>query len=153
MSGRDSVLVRLRDFLRDWGERSILIKESLPSLDSYIHEYEARILELDRATKEEGISANYASLGLFFLCLLRLQNELHQEIHKASSFLLDDGIFGAIWQDNHWHLDVNFHTDGTIEYVLLDIASSESKNETDIVDLEGFINVKDRLELDPLFGA
>lgn len=115
-------------------------------------EYADRIDELRKASLEEGITPNTSSLNFFFLFLGQLKNKLHKkDIRKALLFLLDDGMYGVIWADDHWHLDINFHSDGTIEYVLLDLRSSENKGETSKVDVHGFFDLIDQHALDSLF--
>ena len=110
------------------------------------NEYLDRINVLMSSAAREGIRPQHKSLSEF----VRFTRYMPYPIKVGSLFLLDDGLFSAVWRDERWRLNLKFRIDGTIEYVLLDRNSTRISGDTGLLaDLRAFdeLSKKHRLQL------
>ena len=93
------------------------------------HEYFDRINVLMSSGVTEGIRPQQESLSEF----ARFIRYVPYPMKVGSLFLLDDGLFAAIWRNESWRLNLKFRIDGTIEYVLLDRNSTRISGDTGLL--------------------
>ena len=112
-------------------------------------EYRDRLAELEEIAEEEGIRPDPQSLEYF----ARFIESQGFPMRMGALFLLDNGTYAAVWRNDKWRLNLTFHGDGGIEYVLLNREAENPDGKADRVDLEGFSDLRDRLKLEPLLKA
>lgn len=112
-------------------------------------EYRDRAAELEKISEEEGIRPDPQSLEHF----ARFVESQGFPLRVGALFLLDNGTYAAVWRNDQWRLNLTFHNDGSMEYVLLDRKAGKPYGKIGRVDLDSFFDLRDRLELELLLRA
>ncbi len=146
---RDLEQKLLRRIHPNWADRVDASGLSIGNVVSLPLEYRDRIADLKEIAEEEGIQTDPQSVQYF----ARFIESQGFPMRVGALFLLDNGTYAAVWRNDQWRLNLTFHSDGTIEYVLLNREAENPDGEADRVDLEGFSDLRDRLKLEPLLRA